>query len=90
MDINGIKVAFISYTDRSENPVPEGHEYALNIIPLFQDISPVIADIESARAAGADLVAVYPHWGDMRMYFTEPTEKMKADARKLALSLIHI
>lgn len=84
VDINGIKVAFISYTDRSENPVPEGHEYALNIIPLFQDISPVIADIESAHAAGADLVAVYPHWGDMRMYFTEPTEKMKADARKLA------
>lgn len=84
VDINGIRVAFISYTDRSERPVPAGHEYALNYIPLCQDISPVIADIERARAAGADLVAVYLHWGDIRMYFTEPTEKMKDDARKIA------
>ncbi len=84
VDINGIKVAFISYTDRSENPIPKEHAYAVNYIPLFEDISPVIADIKSARAAGADLVAVYPHWGDIRMYHTEPTEKMREDARKLA------
>ncbi|HOA35915.1 MAG TPA: CapA family protein [Bacillota bacterium] len=84
VDINGIKVAFISYTDRSEVTIPKEHAYAVNYIPLFEDLSPVIADIKSARAAGADLVAVYPHWGDIRMYHTEPTEKMREDARKLA------
>ena len=82
VDLNGIKVAFISYTYRIEGSLPAGHEYAVNIAYLFEDISPVIADIKSARAAGADLVAVYPHWGEM--YLFEPTEKMRSDAAEFA------
>lgn len=82
VDLNGIKVAFISYTYGIEGSIPAGHEYAVNIAPGFEDISPVLSDIKSARKAGADLVAVYPHWG--QMYLFEPTEKMRNDAKKFA------
>lgn len=82
VEINGIKVAFISYTYGIGRSLPAGYEYAVNIAPAFEDIRPVIADIKSARAAGADLVAVYPHWGEMYVY--EPTEKMRNDAREFA------
>ncbi|MEW5783494.1 MAG: CapA family protein [Bacillota bacterium] len=83
IDINGIKVAFISYTFSTNGlPIPEGHEYSVNFAPFFEDISPVIADIESARAAGADIVTVLPHWGDE--YVHEPTQRVRDIARELA------
>lgn len=82
VDLNGIKVAFISYTYRIEGSLPAGHEYAVNIAYLFEDISPVIADIKSARAAGADLVVAVPHWGEQ--YIDYPFEEQRAAARKMA------
>ncbi len=82
VDLNGIKVAFISYTYRIEGSLPAGHEYAVNIALHFEDISPVIADIKGARAAGADLVAVYPHWGEMHLF--EPTDQMRSHAEAFA------
>lgn len=71
IDQNGLKIAFIAYTYSTNGiPVPEGHEYCVNLTVEFEDISPVIADIEEAKAAGADLIAVFPHWGGM--YSNEP------------------
>ncbi len=72
IDQNGIKIALIGYTYSTNGiPVPEGHEYCVNFTPGFQDISPIIADIDKAREHGADLVAVFPHWGDSE-YVREP------------------
>lgn len=69
---DGIKIAFIGYTWSTNGiTVPEGHEYVLNYVPGFNDLSPVIADIEKARNSGADLVALFPHWGDNE-YASEP------------------
>jgi poly-gamma-glutamate capsule biosynthesis protein CapA/YwtB (metallophosphatase superfamily) len=71
IDQNGLKIAFVAYTYSTNGiPVPEGHEYCVNMTVEFEDISPVIADIEAAEAAGADLIAVFPHWGGM--YSNEP------------------
>ena len=86
--INGIKVAFVAYTYWTNGiPVPAGSEYALNLIPNdpdpeFGDISPIVADIKKARAAGADLVAVVPHWGEQ--YVDAPFERQREAAREMA------
>lgn len=71
IDRDGIKIAFIGYTYGLNGiPIREGHEYCVNYAPDFYDISPVIEDINRARNHGADLVAVFPHWGNM--YVSEP------------------
>ncbi|MEW5785672.1 MAG: CapA family protein [Bacillota bacterium] len=82
-DINGIKVGFVSYTYNTNGFYPPaGHEYAINFIPDFQTIEPVIADIKAARNAGADLVAAYLHWGEE--YVHEPMQRQKEIAAELA------
>ncbi len=72
VDSEGIKIAFIGYTFSTNGiPVPEGQEYCLNFAPGFSDLSPIIADIETAKNNGADLIAVFPHWGENE-YAQEP------------------
>ncbi len=69
---NGINIAFIGYTFSTNGiPVPEGHEYCLNFIPGFENIEPVIEDMNRAKENGADIIAVFPHWGDNE-YAQEP------------------
>jgi poly-gamma-glutamate capsule biosynthesis protein CapA/YwtB (metallophosphatase superfamily) len=82
---NGIKIAFIGYTFSTNGiPVPEGHEYCVNFTPGFIDIEPVITDIETAKQNGADLVAVFPHWGDNE-YAQEPQpQRLRQVAEELA------
>ena len=65
-----INVAFLAYTDSTNGiPVPAGRDYMINYINLDRDPSLTEAesvfrrDIGRARQAGADLVAVYMHWG---------------------------
>lgn len=71
LDFHGIKIAFIGYTYCTNGiPIPVGHEYSINLTQDFEDITPILKDIERARASGADLIAVFPHWG--AMYVTEP------------------
>jgi poly-gamma-glutamate synthesis protein (capsule biosynthesis protein) len=83
IEVNGIRLAFLSYTYGTNGiPVPQGHEYAVNLIEDFHTLDPISSEIGRARAAGADLVAVYMHWGDM--YVFEPTERQKEIARELA------
>jgi len=82
-DLNGIKVAFLAYTETTNGiPVPAGHEYAINFIPGMQDISPLMQEIERARAAGADIVAVLLHWGPVE-YQTTPTDFQRQRARQI-------
>jgi len=62
---NGINIAFIGYTySTNAIPLPEGKEYCVNLVPFFQEYSALIADIKTARNRGADIVAVFPHWGE--------------------------
>lgn len=88
VELNGIKVAFVAYTYWTNGiPVPAGEEHSVNLIPNnpdpeYRDIGPVIADIKRARAAGADLVAVIPHWGEQ--YVDYPFERQREAAREMA------
>ncbi|MFO7951642.1 MAG: CapA family protein [Bacillota bacterium] len=84
LERNGVKIAFIGYTYGLNGiPVPEGHEYCVNQTANFDDITPIIEDIDTARANGADIVAIFPHWGEM--YVTEPQpQRLRQVAEKLA------
>ncbi|MFY9114511.1 MAG: CapA family protein [Dethiobacteria bacterium] len=70
VDVNGIKIGFLAYTDIiNGNIIPSGQEYIINYIDLDSDPqleraqNIIETDIATARKDGADLVAVYIHWG---------------------------
>jgi poly-gamma-glutamate capsule biosynthesis protein CapA/YwtB (metallophosphatase superfamily) len=82
---DGINIAFIGYTFSTNGiPVPEGHEYCINFAPGFTDLTDINADIRRARNEGADLVAVFAHWGDDE-YNQEPQpQRLREVATELA------
>jgi hypothetical protein len=85
IDHEGINIAFIGYTFSTNGiPVPEGHEYCINFAPGFIDLTEITADIRRARNEGADLVAVFAHWGDDE-YNQEPQpQSLREVAAELA------
>jgi poly-gamma-glutamate synthesis protein (capsule biosynthesis protein) len=75
---NGIKYAFIAYTDMTNGlPVPTGKEYLVNV---YSDEQAKI-DIESIRDK-VDVVIVSMHWGEE--YTHDPTYSEKREAKYLA------
>lgn len=75
---NGIKYAFIAYTDMTNGIlVPQGKEYLVNV---YSDEQAKI-DIESVRDK-VDVVIVSMHWGEE--YTHEPTYSEKREAQYLA------
>ena len=75
---NGIKYAFIAYTDMTNGiAVPQGKEYLVNV---YSDEQAKI-DIESIRDK-VDVVIVSMHWGEE--YTHTPTYSEKREARYLA------
>ena len=75
---NGIKYAFIAYTDMTNGlPVPAGKEYLVNV---YSDEQAKI-DVESVRDK-VDVVIVSMHWGEE--YTHDPTYSEKREAKYLA------
>ena len=59
-DVNGIKVAFISYTYGTNGiPIPDGKDFCVNLI----DKDLIKKDIESAKSQNADVIIACMHWG---------------------------
>jgi len=88
LDVNGIQVGIIAYTDSVnglESLVPaEMRPYA---VPRFRsntldDLPNMAADIANLRMAGAELVIVSLHWG--AEYVDAPTEMQRQIARGLS------
>ena len=81
-DINGIKVAFIAYTESLNGNEKKADaaaiQYGVNLISK----SNAKKDIADAREAGADVVICCCSWGEM--FNTAPTETEKKIARALA------
>ena len=79
-DINGIKVAFLAYTDtlngNEKDEDPAAVQYGVNLIAK----SNAKQDIENARASGADVVVCYVSWGEMLNYTPTNSEKQIAQA----------
>ncbi len=70
VDIRGIKVGFLNYTEWLNGlSLPEGHEdYAVSML----DVDIVAQDAALARMWGADVVIALLHWGDE--YERQPNE----------------
>jgi len=88
LDVNGIQVGIIAYTDSvngMEGAVPDPmlpfavrrfRSYTLDDIPHMAE------DIDNLREAGAELVIVALHWG--AEYVDEPTEMQRLIAQELS------
>lgn len=73
-DINGIKVAFLSYTYGTNGlNVPE--EYMVNLM----DESLIVNDIHRAKAQNPDIIVVLPHMGNEYETYTRDVFKDWAD-----------
>jgi hypothetical protein len=59
INVKGIPVAFLSYTELT-NGIPSPHPWSVN----RANASQIIADAHRARQAGARVVVVNIHWGD--------------------------
>ena len=80
--VNGVRIAVLSYTYglSDEGRVRTGKSEPADI-PIFS-VQKVLDDIRTARAQGADLVIVLPHWG-MKNVATV-TDGMRETARQMA------
>lgn len=58
-NVNGIKIAFLNYTYGTNGISPRG-----GVVVDYIDRQLMADDVEQARGAGADLIAVCIHWGD--------------------------
>ena len=59
-DVNGIKIAFLSYTYGTNGiPIPSGKDYCINLI----DKKLIKSQIDSAKSLNPDLICVSMHWG---------------------------
>ena len=75
-DVNGIKIAFLSFTYGTNGiPVPSGKEYCINLIDedLMKD------QILKAKAQKPDLICVSMHWGDEYKLQQNETQEKLAD-----------
>ncbi len=72
-EVSGIKIAFLSYTYGSNVSTSElqGNEYALSLI----DKEKMAADIQKAKAEGADFTFLLMHWGDVNSSKTNEEQK---------------
>ena len=88
LDVNGIQVGIIAYTDSvngMEGIVPDAMlPFAVRRFRSYtlDDIPPMAIDIANLREAGAELVIVALHWG--AEYVDEPTDMQRLIARELS------
>jgi poly-gamma-glutamate synthesis protein (capsule biosynthesis protein) len=70
---NDTKLGVLAYTYGTNGiKIPEGKEFCVNII----DTTQIKIDIAKSKAAGADAVLVFVHWGIEYQRFGNETQKM--------------
>ncbi|MFL5871163.1 MAG: CapA family protein [Solirubrobacterales bacterium] len=65
LDVHGLKLGFVAYTDAT-NGIPPPHPYSVNAYDYNDPkagAKEVLADVRRAHRAGADAVIVQLHWG---------------------------
>jgi poly-gamma-glutamate synthesis protein (capsule biosynthesis protein) len=80
IDVKGIKVAFLAYTELT-NGIASPHPWSVN---RAQDVPLILAQAHQAREEGARAVVVNIHWGDE--YVNQPSTFQLNLAKKLAAS----
>lgn len=79
VDANGVKVAFLAYTEMT-NGVSPPKPYSVNLAKAPE----ILADARAARERGAEVVIVNLHAGDE--FQAEPSDSQKTLAKKLTAS----
>ena len=84
-DVNGIKVGFLSYTP--ERPGFNGKDKtwdqdSIDLILNYYNKEKAMTDVHDLRAAGAEYIIVYIHWGVKNNFSI--TDSQKKDAQELA------
>jgi poly-gamma-glutamate capsule biosynthesis protein CapA/YwtB (metallophosphatase superfamily) len=74
VDVKGIKLGILAYTNVLNNKPDSSHAY---MVDRYKEET-VTADIQAAKQAGADFIIVCVHWG------TEHTHKPTSGQRKMA------
>lgn len=81
-DVNGIKIAFVSYTCDTNQVAVSGFDYAVNVCTedyltgrktVKYDL--IEADLKAAHDSGADVIFVFMSWGDL--LGTEPNRQQQ-------------
>ena len=78
IDKNGLKIAVLGYNEFKPRAFEAGANWP-GVAWSEDDL--VIADIRAAKAAGADLVIPFMHWGWEKE--TRPSERQKTFARRM-------
>lgn len=89
VSINGIKVAFLAYTEtlngNEKKADAAATDYGVNLISK----SNAVTDIAAAREAGADIVVCYVSWGEMlNQKITESQQKIAKILNKAGVDVI--
>jgi poly-gamma-glutamate synthesis protein (capsule biosynthesis protein) len=79
LSVGGTRVALLGYVSPSAQPVARTGAYACALL----EVDSVLRDIASARADGAEFIAVSLHWGVEQVYLPRPCDV--ALARQLLL-----
>lgn len=74
MNVNNFKIAFLNYTYGTNGITPRD-----GVVVDYIDRPLIKSDVESARAAGAELVCVCIHWGDEYRLLPNATQRHLAD-----------
>ncbi len=85
--VNNVNIAFLHYTESitstGKNAIKgAGVDYALPTIKLNGAVEAMLADVRSAKQAGADVVIVSLNWG--KVSASKPTAEQKSIAQQLA------
>ncbi|NLG37793.1 MAG: CapA family protein [Clostridiales bacterium] len=81
VDVNGVKVAILAYTDLLSANSKDIPDEKMNFCIKMLNIKTVRKDIELSREKGADIVIVSVHWGDE--YSRKATSEDRATAEDI-------
>jgi len=84
MTINGLNVAFLSYTYGTNGVSVADNSWCVNILTTDYmtdqtkvDYDRISADLTAAKNGGADLVVCYVYWWDDTQYYTSPKSEQQ-------------
>ena len=87
-EVGGIKFGFMAYTHATNSMENRGVDAdAVALVPYIQKAD-FAADVKKLRAAGAEVIIAFPHWGEE--YVRTPDSNQKKYAKQLAQAGVDI
>ena len=87
-EVGGIKFGFLAYTHTTNSMENRGvDKEAVDLVPYLRKAD-FESDVKKLRAAGAEVIIAFPHWG--AEYVREPDSEQKKYAKRLAQAGVDI